>query len=435
MTNTIMESLMQSVSTHGKTVPGKFNGPSIIYLLNIFPKLSETFILNEILQLQKMGIRVHIFSLVRSSEAKVHRMATPLIETTVYLSDRSRNEKIVALLRLLLRHPVRLLKSIWFVIHEGSNGRSLALEQSIYVASEARRMGVRHIHAHFALYAAEHAMMASMLSGIPYSMTAHAIDIYVKQKLLREKMNRAKFMVTVCDYNKKYLLGYNPTFPKDRLHVVHVGIDADLFSRNCNSGDREQLHGPFHIASIGRLVEKKGLRYLVEALGILKREDICFKCTIIGEGPERATLEGLVNQMRLDSMVHLVGAQESDQVKSVLQDADVFVLPCVVAKNGDQDATPTVLLEAMAMGIPVVSTLVAGIPEVVPKDAGILVAPGDAPSLARAINAIAQLTANERSAMGEQGRKHVSTCFNSVSEAQSLVDLFFDGNFPERELV
>jgi colanic acid/amylovoran biosynthesis glycosyltransferase len=239
-------------------------------------------------------------------------------------------------------------------------------------------------------------------------------------------------MVTVCDYNKKYLLKFNPMFPGNRLHVVHVGIDADLFYGNHNTEVREQRHGPFHIVSIGRLVEKKGLRYLIEALGILKREDISFQCTIVGEGPERATLEGLVNQNHLDSMVRLAGARESDQVKSILQGADVFVLPCVVTKNGDQDATPTVLLEAMAMGIPVVSTFVAGIPEVVPKEAGILVAPGDAPSLARAINAVAQLTANERSAMGEQGRKHVSVCFNSESEVQRLADLFFDGNLPER---
>ena len=423
-----MEPLAESISAPGKMGRGKLNEHSVIYLLNLFPKLSETFVLNEILQLQKAGIRVHVFSLARSCEAIVNRKAAVLIETTVYLSELRRDKKIGALARLILRYPIRLLKSMWFMMRQDGNVSSWTLKQAIYVASEARRLGVRHIHAHFALDAAEHAMLASMLSGIPYSMTGHAVDIYVQQKLLLEKMNRAKFMVTVCDYNKKYLLEFNPMFPGDRLHVVRVGIDTGVFSRNHHTEDHVQRHGVFHIASIGRLVEKKGLRYLVEALGILKREDISFQCTIVGEGPERATLESLVNQNQLESMVRLVGAQESDQIKLILQDADVFVLPCVVAKNGDQDATPTVLLEAMAMGIPVISTFIAGIPEVVPEEAGILVAPGDAPALARAINAVAQLTGNERTAMGEQGRKHVSVRFNSESEVKRLVNLFFDGN-------
>jgi colanic acid/amylovoran biosynthesis glycosyltransferase len=404
------------------------NGPSIIYLLYAFPQLSETFILNEILQLQKRGSHVHVFSLARSREAKVHRKAVALIETTVYLSELRREEKIRALARLILRHPIRLLKSTWFVMCQDGEIRSWTFRQAIYVAGEAIRLGIRHIHAHFAVETAEHAMLASMLSGISYSMTGHAVDIYVRQKLLREKMNRAKFVVTVCDYNKKHLLEINPVFPDDRLHVIRVGIDADLFSRNHSTQDHEKKHGLFHIASIARLVEKKGIRYLIEALAILKREDVVFQCTIVGEGPERAMLENLVNERQLESMVRLIGAQESDQVRSILHGADVFVLPCVVARNGDRDATPTVLLEAMAMGIPVVSTSIGGIPEVVPKEAGILVVPGDAPALARAIKAVAELKANERTAMGEQGRKHVSAYFNSETEVQRLATLFFNGS-------
>jgi glycosyltransferase involved in cell wall biosynthesis len=241
-------------------------------------------------------------------------------------------------------------------------------------------------------------------------------------------MNRAKFVVTVCDYNKKYLLEYNPAFPADRLHVIHVGIDAELFSQDHSAQDHQQGRGPFHITSIGRLVEKKGLPYLIQALGILNREAVKFRCTIVGEGPERATLERLINESQLDSMVRLVGAQESDQVKTVLQGADVFVLPCIVAKDGDRDATPTVLLEAMAMGIPVVSTSVAGIPEVVPKEAGILVPPGEAPALARAIKAVAELSENERTAMREYGRKHVSVHFNIDNEVRRLAYLFLTEN-------
>jgi len=397
---------------------------TIAYFLNAFPQLSETFVLNEILWLKKQGVNVLIFSLRHADEGVTHKEAEALISDTTYVCDKGKKAKIPCLVRLLLTKPLRLFKTVRFVKRKNDKRLIWSFKQAIYLAAEVTRLSVQHIHAHFALEASEHAMLVGMLTGIPYSFTAHAIDIYVHQRMLRDKMNYTKFVVTGCNYNKKYLIQYNPGFPGERIHIIKIGVNPDAFTRDNKPTETEKSGDGLHIVSVARLVEKKGFSYLIDALGVLKRKGLKFQATIVGGGPKQRTLADLIQWYKLGSVVHLAGPKDTDEVKTLLRTADVFVLPCIITDNGDRDATPTALIEAMAMEVPIISTTVAGIPEIVPRNAGILVPPKDSMALAKAIETIYQMGNSERKAMGANGREHVLQYCNLVKETKSLAELF-----------
>jgi glycosyltransferase involved in cell wall biosynthesis len=261
------------------------------------------------------------------------------------------------------------------------------------------------------------------LSGLPYSMAPHAVDIYVYQRFLRDKMNHAKFIVTECQYNKDYLAGYNAQYSKERIQVQRLGFNLEKFKLK-NNVDQESLGAPFRLVSVSRLVEKKGLIYLIDALAVLRDEGLEYQSIIVGEGPELKNLESSIKTHQLGSRVQLLGAKDSDQIKKVLDDADIFILPCIITDRGDRDATPTAIIEAMAVGIPIISTTVAGIPEIVSKNAGILVPPRDSIALGKAIRTVYKMGNKERREMGRQGQQYVMTHCNIESEVRKLIGLF-----------
>lgn len=395
----------------------------VAYFLQTFPSLSETFVLNEIVELDRRGVEVRIISLSRCDEGVVHKIALPLISRTTYMDDIGRKEKWRGLLHLLWRHPWRLLRTLAFVWRRRHDPVLVwYFKQSLALARRLERERMRRIHAHFACEASDCALLVSMLTGLPFSLCVHAVDIYVRPRWLREKMDQAAFVMTVCQYNKEYLLGYHPSVPDERLHVIHLGIDGARFHPSESHVRREgEL---LHIVSIARLIEKKGLIYLIEALGMLKREGLSFRATIAGDGPERHRLVREAREQGIEERVRLSGPVDTDGVRALLDETDLFVLPCVVAENGDRDATPTVLEEAMAMGVPVISTTVAGIPEIIPSRAGILVPQRDATALAKAIRGIADLDDEARRAMGRSGRDHVLAHFSLEQQVEKLIALF-----------
>jgi len=184
------------------------------------------------------------------------------------------------------------------------------------------------------------------------------------------------------------------------------------------------LGAPLRLVSISRLVEKKGLIYLIDALAVLRDEGLEYQSIIVGDGPELKNLESLIKAHQLGSRVQLLGAKDSDQIKKILDDADIFILPCIITDRGDRDATPTAIIEAMAVGIPIISTTVAGIPEIVSKNAGILVPPRDSLALGKAIRTVYKMGDKERREMGRQGQQYVMTHCNIESEARKLIGLF-----------
>jgi len=400
------------------------NHIKIAYFMNSFPKLSETFILNEIIQLRKTGVHVRVLSLAKGMEEVVHPGAKQIESDVWFLSDLGKTEKLQNILRIFLAHPLRLLKTIWFIFQHFARNRSWILKQTFYLAGEVEKSGVRHIHAHFALDAAEKTMLVSMMTGIPYSMHPHAWDIYGRQDLLKQKIKFAKFVSTECAYSKNHLSRYYPAYPPEKISVIRLGIDLEMFARHMETTKPSQKgQDVLRIASVSRLMEKKGLIYLLEAVKRLNDEGCKVKAEIVGDGPQYPVLKSFIDENHLENAVVMAGAQTSDYVKKLLAGSDLFVLPCIVAQNGDRDATPTALLESMAMGLPVISTRVAGIPEIIPQGGGLVVPPNDTDALVSAVEQVAKMGTGERIAMGVIGRRFVQQHCNIRLETAKLLDL------------
>jgi glycosyltransferase involved in cell wall biosynthesis len=400
----------------------------IAYLLDFFPVYSETFILNEIFELRRRGFDICIFSVGKTANRLygkvVHSDVDKLLETTYYfpalktakvLSRITRN-----LIYLSLHHPLRLTKTFSFCIrHEKKISRWLLL--GLYYAVYFERIGIKHIRVHFALGACKQAMIISMLSGIEYSFTVHAHDIFLanRSELMIQKFEHAKFVVSISEFNRDYILEKYPAVSKDKIRIIHCGIDLSKIEAK-NKGNTQR----FFILSIGRLVEQKGFKFLIAACHILKKRfKLNFSCKIIGEGEDRQELEDLISRYELEQNVFLIGIKKHDEVIAFLKDVDLFVLPCVVDRMGSMDGIPVALMEAMAMQIPVISTNISGIPELIKNDCGKLIEPEDAEGLARTINAFFELPPAEKKAIGKNARHIIEKSFNLSVETEKLAKL------------
>jgi glycosyltransferase involved in cell wall biosynthesis len=266
------------------------------------------------------------------------------------------------------------------------------------------------------------ALVISRFLGKSYSFTAHAADIYTKASLAREKINNASFMITVSQYNKQHLLKSFPGINADKIHVLHPWVDVYQFTPSAERPAHERLH----ILSVGRLVEKKGHIDLIDALYFLHTKGIESECQIVGDGPLHTKLREHIVHLGLQDSVHLLGGLPQAEVMKLLREwADVFVLPCVIARNGDRDGIPVSLAEAMAMELPVISTDIVGIRELVQPGTGILVPPHDPVALADALHAIAIQDRPSSTRMGRQGREIVDSEFNLLKGTQELAGLFY----------
>jgi glycosyltransferase involved in cell wall biosynthesis len=371
---------------------------------DVFPELSETFILNEVKALASEGVDVQIEAGKRSQRPNPEAAEAPPV---VYWDEPgSRSGNLRALASLALRHPLRVLRDLNGQLRWRKEEAVRPLRRLAPIA-ERVAADADHIHAHFAGAAALDAMRISLLTGVPYSVTTHAYDIFLEPTNLDEKLERARFHVTVCNYNAEYLRHRVPK-AAGRLHKVVMGVDPERFKRTRpNPGGRT-------VVAVGRLIEKKGFAYLVEAAHALP--DVQVK--IAGEGPLRAELQDAA-----PPNVELLGALAPDQIRALLEGADLLVLPCVVAANGDRDSMPVVVKEALAMEIPVVGSDEVGMPEMVSEEWGRLVPPRDAAALAAAIADLLALPAEARAAMGRRGREFVARNFSIRDEALKLIGL------------
>jgi glycosyltransferase involved in cell wall biosynthesis len=247
--------------------------------------------------------------------------------------------------------------------------------------------GVVHLHAHFAHSPTSVALFASQLSGLDFSFTAHAKDIYTSDpRQLREKIAQARFVVTCTEYNMRFLKKMSAG-ERTPIHRLYHGIDSDFFSRDLLGKNDEKIPTPpYRILTIARITAKKGLPTVYRALKILRDEGISFRHTLIGDGEDRERILSLIKELGLDPFTQLLGTQPHEVVLEHYRGADVFVLGCEVAPNGDRDGIPNVLLESMAVGVPVVATGISAIPElVVEGETGLLVPPAEPEKMARAL--------------------------------------------------
>jgi glycosyltransferase involved in cell wall biosynthesis len=376
-----------------------------------FPLLTTTFITREVLELRRRGVPLVLVSLRRPAPFPMPPETAQLAEATTYVLPVDWLQLAAAHLRYALTRPWIYWKTLLYLVsrpHPSARARLktiLHFGEGVQVAELLRARGVRHIHAHFADRAATVALVASRLLGVRYSLTAHANDIYVAPVLLREKIAQAKFVTTCTAHNQAHLeqLSGRP------IRLLYHGLDfgAPPLASPSHPPAPEPL-----VLSVGQLKEKKGFCYLIQACRRLRDRGLVFRCEIIGEGPERQKLAALIQALDLTGAVVLCGALPHPEVMRRYGAAALFVLPCVPAADGDLDGIPNVLLEAMACRVPVVSTRLSGIPEVVQDGVtGLLAEPADTQALA---GAIARLLQDRplRECLGQAGRQFVVQRFD-----------------------
>ncbi len=394
------------------------------YLISCFPGLTTTFVYREVAELRRQGANVALFSIHRPENAGLSPESRPFLKETCYLLPAPLLGLLTSNLYYLVSRPLTYLSLLSKVLRSGESPRGtwrslMHLGIGAYAARVMARQKIRHIHAHFAANAASVALFASRLMDASFSFTAHAFDLFAERLLLAEKVRAARFVVTISEYNRRFLAGYVPG-TEDKIQVVHCGIDP---SEHCPAGRTGIVRKP-EILSIGQLVEKKGFGYLLDCLKILAEEGVPFHCTIVGGGYLKERLERKVFDYGLEHLVHMTGPVYQEVARSYLSIADIFVLACVVAGNGDRDGIPVALMEAMATGIPVVATSVSGIPELVQHgETGLLVPERDAAALATALRQLVT-SAELREELGANGRETVIQDFNVAKSARQLIGLF-----------
>jgi len=396
----------------------------IAYIVSRFPKLSETFVFREVNELRRQGAEVLCFSIHRPMQEPLPPDAQHFLQETTYLWPPHPAQFFAGMLKFAATRPAEFfdtLKLFWRQAPplRGFSGKKrfvLHFLEGAYLAHLCKQRGVEYIHAHFANGPSSVALAASELSGIPFGFTCHAQDIYSDPLMLDLKIAHAKLPLTISLYNRDYIVENFSVENAAKLRVQRVAVDLAHFRPRRSTETHEE--SPL-ILAVGRLVPKKGFIHLIRACEILAQRGINFRCWIVGEGPERAALQAAIEAGKLQDKVHLLGAQT--EVKKFLQRADVFVMPCVLDSGGDRDGIPTTLMEAMAMQVPVISTNVSGIPELVQHEqTGLLAPPADHKALAQAI---CRLIVDEklRRELAAEGRRHIEIYHDLAANTEKLL--------------
>lgn len=403
------------------------NQKKIVYLLDHFPVLSETFVLQEILELQRQGRPLQVFSLFQPAPAELASGDWSGQIPVVYLSRQSKFGLIAAATRRFLKSPGRFLRTASLTLKHHSLSAALSyLLDGAFVAEQLGHQQIAHLHAHFASGASSVAQIVHQLTNIPYSVMTHAYDIYLARPTdLAYKMSMAHFFATCSHYNQEHLQKLVEPRIGEHIHTVYCGLNLDLFPEQSVDAAPVTTEAPI-ILAVGRLVEKKGLLYLVLACGLLKEQGYRFTCRIIGNGPQRLLIEQKIQELGLSEHLELIGAATHEQVIEMYQQATIVALPCIIGNDGDRDGIPNVLMEALYMQKAVISTPVSGIPELISdEENGLLVAPRDARALA---TALARLLDDPilRHRLGEAGRETILERFTVQKTTHRLMTLFTD---------
>jgi len=371
----------------------------ILYLLKHFPCLSQTFIQHEILELKRRGCVVYVASALRLKDELDSVDIPELDGRIIYLSHdyvyrhspsgRYSDREVIDKAKLVFEakngeaEPGLTRRMFETVCRQEDDEvlRARGFLESMTVLSWILREGVEHVHCDFAEENVKLAYLLHLAAGIPFSVKLRAYDIFAEpQREMPTWLNAAQQVITISKYNKESV---HRTFhvPRERITVIYDGIPVNRLRPSPN-----YRTSPFVIASVGRLVEKKGHSYLIDACRLLKSSGFSFECRIYGSGPMMEALQAQIVKLGLSDSIYMFGARPHGEILESLESASVFVLPCVIAANGDRDATPNGLMEAMAKAIPVISTSISGIPEIIEDGIdGLLVEPQDPEALARAI--------------------------------------------------
>lgn len=393
------------------------------YLCSVYARVSHSFIRGEVAHLRSLGHTVHTFS-VRPTDASelVSQEIRLDAQTTEVILRAGVFNLALALLHELLRSPRRTFAALKLAIRVGTPGLKgrlwpfAYLLEAAYLAGRLRAKGVQHLHNHFAEGSATVAMLASLLTDIPFSLTVHGpreFDVPT-EIALGEKIHRSAFTVAVCSFGRSQLFRWSDHHDWSKVHVVHCGLDARFLGREISP-----VPSAPRLLCIGRLAEQKGQLLLIEAAGRLAAEGLLFEVVLVGDGPLRKPIEALINELGLLKHVHLAGWLDTEQVRDQIEQARAIVLPSFA------EGLPVVLMESLALGRPVISTFIAGIPELVrPGENGWLIPAGSVEALSEAMREALAAPPEHLSRMGRAGAARVAQQHDGAIEAAKLSSLF-----------
>jgi len=395
---------------------------TVAYLSPAMPALSETFVYEELLALERRGVAVEPFSVRKPVKPVPAQQA--LAKRVTHLYD---GGPLAVVLGGLLRLPqfgLRVGKALKYLASDIWECGPLRLSswklayQFLAGSKLAAFMGQRsctHLHVHFAHVPTQIAMYASALSGVPFTVMAHANDIFEDGILLKKKAARSKRMLTISDFNRRYLEGLG--IPAHQLAVVRCGVSFAAPS----SAPKRMPEPTFKIASLGRMVEKKGFDVLIEAVALLRQRGMAVELSLAGDGPLLSDMKQLAKDRCGLEGIFFVGSLPHHEVAAWMQQHDAFVLACKQDSQGDMDGIPVVLMEAMSQGVPVVSTWLSGIPElVIHEKTGVLAEPDNAVDLADQLVLLIQ-SADLRQRLTQEALRHVNHEFRQFINIDRLL--------------
>jgi colanic acid/amylovoran biosynthesis glycosyltransferase len=382
----------------------------------MYPRFSETFVVTEVLALERQGADLDIFSLRPPVDGRFHDSLARVRACVDYLAVPAKPLDVwQALAECRRLSPDGLVDALDELLEASATDA----HQAILLALRVQERGITHLHAHFGSVAAGVARLAARITGITYSVTLHAKDIFhedVDHAQLAIRLRDAAAAITVSDYNQRYLRERYAD-ATDTLVRIHNGIDLDEFEH------QEPRDRPRVVVGVGRLVEKKGFHHLIDAIGVLRDRGLPVHLHLVGGGVEEEALRARVCRLDLEDRVTFHGPLTQRETRDLVRGAAALAAPCVVGTDGNRDGLPTVVLEGLALGTPVVATPVTGIPEAVLHDrTGLLVPEGDPVALA---DTLARLLDDPglRCRLAAEGRRHVEAHFDARANGRVLFDL------------
>jgi glycosyltransferase involved in cell wall biosynthesis len=399
----------------------------IAYIVSRFPHLPETFILREMIHLEKMGWEVELYPLIIQPQEIIHEEARPWL-ARAHAAPWISLPLLWSNVKRLVSRPGQYVSLLGRVFRENFSSpkflaRALLLfPRAIWMADHFKHEGIQHIHAHYATHPALVAWLINQLTGIPYSVTVHAHDIFVDKPMLATKLHDSVFISSISEFNRQYLVDLLGPWVKAKTEIVRMGIDPAYYQngKKVQSADSRRLE----IISVGSLQPYKGHIYLVKACAVLQQRGVPFHCRIIGGGDLRGMLEQTIQENQLEETVELLGPRTQDEVSRLLRTANCYVQPSVITSTGKMEGIPVALMEAMISKVPVVATSISGVPELVrPGETGWLVPPEDVSGLADTLSEIYHNPA-EAERRAELGYQWVMEEFEISSNVQKLSSLF-----------
>lgn len=404
----------------------------LAYLMSYFPKVSETFILREMTELRKFGFEISIYPIVKKTVRTIHPEALSFmnsINSIPFFSAKS----FFFNCKFALCHPFLYFQTLFLIIRAyKKNLKMLVKSLSVFgkaapAAGLMKKEGIEHIHAHFATHAALYAWIIHRFSGIPFSFTAHAHDIYLKkhQPLLVNKINEAKFVITISQYNQNFLSSLLGEAVTKKIQVVHCGVRPEKYAA---SKTRTPIEERIEILSIGSLRDYKGQTYLIRACQKLKQAGIPFICRIIGSGELESELKNEIISLGLSDLVTLEGAKNQDEVIRFLADANCYIQPSIITAEGRMEGIPVAIMEAGASSLSIIATDISGVSELIKNEInGLLIPEKDVLAIYDAAIYLHNHPDQARQ-LGETCRKTILHDFSLLTESRKLADLFLGGS-------